>query len=320
MNRICLFIAALILVMAAQSPLSAQRTREIALVGKINLKAVLLLHPAMASYDPAYQAFKVDASRVSPQVQQQKAAQHKAELEKLSSTLKSTQAKIHELRRNHDRNMQNLSNQYVSGIEKLATGPAGLKRQEYLINSNRTESAFNAKLQAMNNQLLMAQEQYDRLSKVAYHVGHTDPDETKRKFSAILNEVRQYTQQIATQKNVQVVLNTSLSSSLKLDNRNNNIVMPPELDYAKVFSIPFPREISGDEAAVAGYYGNITSLAFNWLTHGDKILDPFRASILDNDVFIGGVDLTPDVLVSIFRAYKIDTHIGNAIIQSLNVN
>lgn len=320
MNRICFLIFAVImLVVAIHSPLAAQRSREIALVGKINLKAVLLLHPAMASYDPAYQAFKVDASKLSPQVQQQKAAQHKAELAKLSSTIKSTQAKIHELRRNHDRNMQNLSNQYVSGIEKLATGPAGLKRQEYLINSNRTESAFNAKLQAMNNQLLMAQDQYDRLSRVAYHVGHTDPDETKRKFLAILNEVRQYTQQIATQKNVQVVLNTSLSSSLKLD-RSNTVVMPPELDYAKVFSIPFPREITSDEAAVAGYYGNITSLAHNWLTHGDKILDPFRASILDNDVFIGGVDLTPDVLVSIFRAYKVDTHIGNAIIQSLNVN
>lgn len=320
MKRIVIFAAVILFVFSIQTESVAQRSREIALVGKINLKAVILLHPAMASYDPAYQAFKVDVSKVSPQIQQQKAAQHKAELDKLSASIKSFQAKVQELRRNHDRNMQNLSSQYVSGLEKLATGPAGLKRQEYLISSNRAEAAFNAKLQAMNSQLLQTQDQYDRLAKVAYHVGHTDPDETRKKFAAILNEVRQYTQQIATQKNVQVVLNSSLSSSLKLDKRNTYSVIPPELDYGKTFNIPFPREIASDEAAVSGYYGNITSLAHNWLSHGDKILDPFRASILDNDVFIGGVDLTNEVLVSIFKAYKIDTHIGNAIIQSLSVN
>jgi hypothetical protein len=172
----------------------------------------------------------------------------------------------------------------------------------------------------MAGQLNTAEEKLNRLNKIAYQVGYTDPEETRKKFNAILNEIRQYTQQQATIKNVQVVLNSSLSSSLKLESRRNDTVMPPELDYSKVFSLPFPREISKDAAAIAGYYGNITSLASNWLMHGDKILDPFRAAILDNDVFIGGVDLTADVLVAIFRAYKIDPNIGNAVIQSISVN
>lgn len=323
MNRVLkvfMAITILALMTGLQSPSYAQRSREIALVGKINLKAVLLLHPAMASYDPARQAFKMDLSKSSPQQQQQKSSQHQAEINSLTSQIKSLQGKIQELRRTNDRQMQSLSAKYLDGVEKLDPGNGGMKRQQYLIESNRAEAAYSAKFQALASQLTLSENKLDRLSKIAYHVGFTDPDETKRRFSSILNEVKQYTQQQATAKNVQVVLNSSLSSSLKLDSRQQTVVMPPDLDYAKVFSFPFPREISGDAAAVSGYYGNISSLANNWLIHGDKILDPFRASILDNDVFIGGVDLTADVLVSIFKAYKIDANIGNAIIQSISLN
>lgn len=314
-----LFVATLALVIGFAGQADAQRSREISLIGKINLKAVLLLHPAMANYDPAKQAFKVDISK-NPQLQQQKASQHQGEIDSLNSQIKSIQGKIQELRRNNDRQMQALSTKYLGGIEKLDPGKAGMQKQQYLIDSSRSEASFSAKLQALFGQLSLAEERLSRLTKIAYHVGYTDPDETTRRFFAIFNEVKQYTQQLATAKNVQVVLNSSLSSSLKLDARQQNIVMPPELDYSKVFNVPFPRNLAGDEAAISGYYTNLASMANNWLMHGDKILDPFKASILDNDVFIGGVDLTNEVIMSIFRAYKIDPNIGNAIIQGITLN
>lgn len=306
------------LMLAPSARLCAQRSRDIAYIGKINLKAAVLLHPAMTSYDPSRQAFKVDISKVPQQQLQQKSGQHQAELNELSATIKSLQGRIQELHRNYNRQMEELSEKYLDGADSLATGPAALKRQDFLIDSTRAESSYHSRLQALGAQLSTAEEQYERLSRIAYHVGFTDPDETRRKMTSIINEIRQYTQQIATQKNVQVVLNTSLTSSLVRSHQE--VVMPPELDYGKVFGVPFPRDITSDGAAVAGYYGNITSMAGNWLSHGEKILEPFKSGMLDNDVFIGGVDLTAEVLSAIFKAYKIDPNIGNAVIQSISLN
>lgn len=297
--------------------LLAQRSRDIALIGKINLKAVLLLHPAMGTYDPAKGSFKTDVSRLTPQQKSQMANQHQAEIDRLNSKIKALRSKIHSERRNHDRQMQNMSAKYLDGIDKLEKGQAGFKKQQFRVDSSRIESSFAAKMTALSGEIQVAEDRLERLSRIAFHVGYTDPEETRKKFNGILNEIRQYTQQIATQKSIQVVLNTSFSSSIRREN-SRSMVMPPDLDYSKVFSTPFPREIANDEAAVGGYYANLTSMAGNWLFHGEKILDPFKSALLDNDVFIGGVDLTADVLSSIFRTYKIDTHIGNAIIQSIN--
>ncbi len=310
-------LVVLMLLVATSNCLYAQRSREIALIGKINLRAVVLLHPAMISYDVAHQAFRVDASRVPQQQMQQKASQHQAELEQLASTMKSLQARIQETHRNFDRKIEELSSHFTDGLDALATGPAAVRRHEFNADKSKAEASYHASLTALSAQLSTAQDRYDRLSRLAYKVGFTDPEETQKKFAAILHEIRQYTQQIATQKNIQVVLNTSLSSVLA---RTRDSVVPPDLDYGKLFNIPFPREIANDSAAVGGYYGNISAMAENWLSHGEKILEPFKKDMLENDVFIGGVDLTSEVLVAIFRAYKIDPNIGNAVIQSVNLN
>ncbi len=315
--KLRLSVALTVLLFAASTVVLAQRSRDIAYVGKINLRAVVLLHPAMTSYDVERQAFKVDATKVPQQQMQQKASQHQAALDELTATIKSLQGRIQETHRNYNRQMEEISARYTDGIDQLATGPAAIRKQEFRVDQGKAESAYHAKLTAIGAQLATAEEKYDRLSRIAYAVGFTDPDETRKKFAAIIGEIRQYTQQIATQKNVQVVLNTSLSSVLARTREN---IVPPDLDYGRIFSIPFPREIANDSAAVGGYYGNVTSMAANWLSHGDKILEPFKSVMLDNDVFIGGVDLTAEVLAAIFKAYKIDPNIGNAVIQSVNLN
>ena len=307
----------IMLLLVGSNTIYAQRSRDIAYVGKINLKAVVMLHPAMTAYDPGVQAFKVEAGQVAPQQMQQKASQHQAELDELASLIKSLQGKINEAHRNYDRQVEEMATRYTDGLENLATGPAVMRRQEYQLDQNKADAAHRARLTALGAQLSTAEDRRDRLSRIAYTVGYTEPEETRRKFAAIINEIRQYTQQIATQKNVQVVLNTSLSSVIS---RTRETVVPPDFDYGKIFAIPFPRDIVNDSAAVAGYYGNISSLAANWLSHSDKVLEPFKAAMLDNDVFIGGVDLTAEVLAAIFKAYKVDPNIGNAVIQSVKLN
>jgi AraC-like DNA-binding protein len=289
-----------------------------ALIGKIDLKAVILLHPGMRSYDPYLQAFKVDPAKVPQTIMQQKSDQHKGEIESLTAQARLLQGRIHELQRNFNREIDRISSNYLDGLDTLATGPRALKRQQYELSKNRAETSFNAKLHALGAQLSQAEERLNRLEKIAYHVGYTDPETTQKQFLAIINEIRQYTQQIANQKGIEVVLN-SKSRELKAL-KNENPVLAPDLDYEKIFRQPFPNEIRNDSAAISGYYQNITSLAQNWLSHGSDILQPFSNQIIDNDIFIGGTDLTVEVLAAIFRTYKVDSNIGNAVIQAIYNN
>ncbi|GAB4279269.1 MAG: hypothetical protein Kow0029_23120 [Candidatus Rifleibacteriota bacterium] len=287
-------------------------------IGKVDLKALILLHPAMRSYDPYIQAFKVDASKVSPAIIKQKAEEQESELAKLRADSRLIQGRIHELKKRFNREMDKLANNYLDGLETLATGPAALKRKTYLINKNRAETAHFAKLKSYNAQLTQIEERISKLEKITYQVGYTDPEETQKQFNAILNEVRQYTQKIANQKGIQVVLN-SRSRELK-SIRQDNQILGADLNYDKVFRMPFPNEIRNDSAAISGYYQNLSSMAATWLMEGNKILQPFSNQIIDNDIFIGGTDLTAEVLSAIFRSYKIDQNIGNALIQAIYTN
>ncbi|MEW6708768.1 MAG: hypothetical protein AB1403_03010 [Candidatus Riflebacteria bacterium] len=310
----CFLVAALMLLVCASVELKAASR---AAIGKVDLKALVLLHPAMRSFDPYVQAFKVDPARVAGGAKQRSEEQQN-EINRLNSEVRLLQGRIHEMRRGFDREMERIAKNYLDGIEDLATGPRALKKKEYDIAQNKTEVSFNAKIQALGAQLSQAEDRRTRLEKVAYHSGYSDPDTTQKQFAAIISEIRQYTQQIATQKGIEIVLN-SKSRELKAVTRRET-VMAPDLSYEKIFRMPFPNEIRNDSAAVNGYYQNITSLAANWLAHGSNILEPFSSQILDNDVFIGGADLTVEVLAAMFKAYKIDPNVGNAVIQSVTGN
>lgn len=288
-------------------------------IGKIDLKSVVLLHPGMRNYDPYKQAFKVDPLKVPQELMKQKAKEHKEEIHTLKAESRLLRGRIHELRRKHDRDIDKLLTNYLDEIESLATGPRALKRKKYEIAKNLTESAFYAKLRSLGIKLDQTDSRISKLERISYNVGYTDPEETQKRFNAIINEIRQYTSQIASQKGIDVVLN-SKSRDLKYLIKKERIVLAPDLDYAKIFNMPFPENLKTDSAAVAGYYQNLTTLAANWLHHGSKILQPFSAEILENDIFIGGTDLTAEVIAKIFRRYKIDAHIGNAVIQSLHVS
>lgn len=288
------------------------------LIGKVDLKALILLHPAMRSYDPYVQAFKVNATNVSANQMQQRASEHQGEIGKLNARARLVQGRIHELRRNFNREMDKLSGNYIDGLDNLATGPAALKRKQYSIAKVRSEASFNAKLRALGAQLTQAEERINKLEKISYHVGYTDPDATQKQLASIINEIRQYTQQIANRKGIQIVLN-SKSRDLKALS-SSKPTLAPELDYDKPFRMPFPNEIRNDSAAINGYYQNITGMATNWLMHGSTILSPFTSQVLENEIFIGGTDLTVEVLAAIFRSYKVDKNIGNALIQAIYEN
>ena len=314
LNKQITIITILIVIMVSLSSVSA-RVRNTAYIGKINLQAVILFHPAMSGYDPYVGAFKADPRQVSPQQMQQKAQQNSAMIKKLQDHLRLLNGRLEEAHRNYDRKLQTTADKYLKNIEKLATGAAYINRSSYKKAMNQIKVSYDSKIKALGIQSIQTQEKLEQYTKLNYRPGYTDPVTTQKKFAAILSEIKKYTQQIASQKGIQIVLNSS-NNDIKLKNQQADI-LPSNLDFSKAFNMPFPNEIRNDASAVSGYYSVITSISYNWLNHGQKILEPFRGYLKNTDVFIGGYDLTNEVISAIYRAYKIDQHIGNAIMQSI---
>ncbi|MGM0598869.1 MAG: hypothetical protein ACQETH_03520 [Candidatus Rifleibacteriota bacterium] len=297
---------------ASSSKLNAARQTAI---GKVDLKALILLHPSMRSYNPYMQGFKLKADQVTQARAKQQSQEHKSELKQLQTKAKAVEGRITETQRKFNREMELLTNNYLEGIEHLATGPRRLKKKEYDLKKSEKEAEYGARLQSYGVQLLQIEEKIDQLEKASYEPGYTTFEETQKKFNRILNEIRQYTKQIANRKGIEIVLN-SKSRDLKFLEKEKSVISP-DLNYNKIFKMPFPKAIRNDKPAIQGYYSNLTSMAKNWLHNGSDILQPFSNKVIDNDIFIGGQDLTVEVLKAIFKAYKIDPNIGNAVIQSV---
>lgn len=315
MKKSCLFLVFVLFVSMLSNTAYAQRGGVY--IGKIDVRTVFLLHPSMISYSPEKQAFKITRDAVAQQKAKQEAGSNQEEVRRLNALMKSISAKITEEEKIYQKKMSALYDKYMENISKLATGEAGMNRVTYKMESGNAEVAHNAKLTALYAQYSDAEEKVMKLTQFGFSEGYTTPDETEKRFVAILNEIKSYTQRAADQKGVSIVLNTSYKRTLTADSNNSSSgYVPDEMALGAIFNTNFPPELAKDEAAIAGYYGNVSSLTQNWLKNCDPIVGRFKNSMLENDVFIGGVDLTADVMSALFKAYKLDPNISNAVIKA----
>ena len=286
-------------------------------IGKIDVRTVFLLHPSMIGYSPDNEGFRVTRDAVSQKRVQQEMSSKDEEVRRLKSLMKSINVKITEENNKYQKKMSNLYDKYMEHISELATGEAGMNRVTYKMEVNKAEVAHNSILTALYAQYSDAEDKYLKLTEFDFSEGYTTPDETEKRFAAILNEIKVYTQRIADQKGISIVLNTSYKRFMTSDIRkSSNGFVHDDMALGKIFTTSFPQDLLRDEAAIVGYYNGISSLTRNWLRNGDSIISRFKNSMLENDVFIGGVDLTGDVLTSLYKAYKLDPNISNAVIKA----
>jgi Skp family chaperone for outer membrane proteins len=317
MKKSCfLFLFILGFMVSASNSVFAQRGG--AYIGKIDVKTVFLLHPLMISYSPERHAFKIARDEVSKKRAAAEAGSNQEEVRRLNALMKSITGKINEEEKSFQKKMSALYDKYMKNISKLATGEAGMNRVTYKTESSNAEVSHNAKLTALYAQYNNAEEKVLKLTQFGFSEGYTSPDETEKKFIAILNEIKTYAQRAADQKGVSIVLNTSYKRTvMRPDSRDSESgYVPDEMALGAIFNTNFPPELARDEAAVAGYYSNVSTLTQNWLKNCSPITGRFKSSMLENDVFIGGVDLTADVMAALFKAYKLDPNISNAVIKA----
>lgn len=283
-------------------------------IGKINLQAIILLHPAMKSYSPNKMAFQLDTSMMSKSLVKAQEQERQNKINELENIGKQLASDIVAEHRNHDALLLKMSKLYLSDIEKLATGSAIFKRKRYTIEEDQAEATHRGRLVSLSSQLRANEKKIERLIRVRGGVGYANPEDSAKKMREIISEIRKYTKSIAAKKGINIVLNSS-KNILEEEKRLSSSV-PDEIAYSKVFQNKFPKKLLTDSAAVSGYYSEVYSIAHNWLVHGDNILRPFSAQLTNTDVFIGGVDLTSEVIAAIFKAHRIDKNLTNVVIKA----
>ena len=75
--------------------------------------------------------------------------------------------------------------------------------------------------------------------------------------------------------------------------------------------------MANDEAALIGYYRGIESTIQNWLGSGEEIFENAGNKLANEDIVVGGIDLTVDVLNALYKSYKLDPNVSNVVIQSI---
>lgn len=287
------------------------------LIGHVDFRALVLLHPSMMGYDTQRSAFRVEPSKTAlPQQAERRSQEQKQRLEELESEVRELRAKITELHRNYTRDVTELNDRYMQGVIDLATGPAGMKRQQFELDKVHLDSTYQAKLQAASGRCVAATEELERLQNISLSPGYTTPEETEARFNAIVKELRQLVQAVAARRGIQIVLNSSFRRSLRRELPSRETEDPVELSYQKIFTTPFTREVGTSHDFTAGYYENIISMTRNWLDHGYRILKPAKSSFIDSDIICGGIDLTGEVLSTLFTTYKLNQNIGAAVIKA----
>lgn len=303
------------------NPLMAQRRSATNLMGTVDFRTVIMLHPGMANYDANKQAFKSEAAQGSAAQIEARRKEHQRSMEELTSQARRLQANMTAHHKLYEREMTTLSNTYLEKMKQnLATAAAAVVSQTYNVQRNLAETQHKSRLRATGDQLAAVNEQLTRLQKLSYHVGFTDPDETKKRFAAIVNETRQFVQQVAFQKGIEIVLNSGYKRTFLLSDENaQKRYIPPGLAYGDILNSPFSPDDERKKdmnSFIAGYYANITDLTKDWLKCENTVIAPFSKDFVDSDIIMGGTDLTAEVLTALFKRYRINENIGRAVINA----
>ena len=297
-------------------PISLFAQRGGMYIGKLDLYSATMLHPAMMWYSPEKKAFKVSRDSVSKQKIVRENKSNEEERKKLESKMKTIKSRIKDEEQKYNNTIANLSQRYVNNLDKVGTAAAELNKINFKKYSEEALIVYQAKVNSYYGEYTLCEDKLSKIEKVTDD-SYTSSEETDKRFLEIVNEIKMYAKRIADQKGISIVLNTGYKRLLTPSSNKVQAFVAGSNPFASIFSTAFPSELLRDEASIRGYYLGVESNVINWLEMARDSLGNSSRILVDEDIIVGGTDLTSDVLSSIYKAYKIDTNISNAIINSI---
>lgn len=310
-RKICVLLAVLFCLVCS-STLKAQK----ASIGKVDLYTAILLHPSMMNFSGEMKAFKIerkekDAEKIKKENEEK--AKLKVELEKKIKILKEEIDKEDE---RYSLVMGDLNYSYVQNQEETATGTVELNKILYKRKSEEAVVYHMARLKGIYTECVEYQKKLDSLNEV--QPDYTNQEETRQKFIEIINDIKKHSKSEASKKGISIVLNSSYRNLMPRNlNYNENINFSDNFSFGSIFTDPYPVESFKDVEAVKGYYLNVESKTEDWLKNGVALLGITSDIVVAEDILVGGIDLTSDVLNSIYKEHKIDANLTKAILKCI---
>jgi Skp family chaperone for outer membrane proteins len=305
----------LMLVLLASSPTAQGKAGSA--IGTIDLVTCLILHPSMSSYDPYAQAFRKSGEPPSPDSLAKKAKVHEEEATALRDKVKLIENQMNQTRASHDQEMRAAQESFDQEMNTSASGTWALRREVYQRKIALLDQKFFARMRAFQMQIAQLSDRIDDRTSPGHAGTYLSAKESADRFLRIITEIRKIAQTVAKKRDIEIVLDSSFSH-LMFPPRSAGQNLPSNLDYGQIFAdMEVPQKLAEDAAALDGFKSIQTSRIEVWHQHRFDILAAFRAQLGQTYVFVGGTDLTKDVLESIFSTYKISKQLQEAMFQAI---
>lgn len=316
-KHILLFTAAMLFFAVVPCSMVIARTPS-PQIATLDLATVLVLHPAMASYDANMKAFKV--TRPHQQFFQDKARRATDAAKKIEehrARIRALESQVTAERQRYIRDEAQRKTEFDKKIINLATEAVRLHRDVYNNKEAENRQKNTARLRSLKLHIDQLYRQIDEENAGMLSDKYTTPMETRQRIAQIVAEIRQYAQLVASSKNITIVLDSGGASFQQLPDPSGIQNKPVDGDLAEVYAKPMlsPITLSSDEASVLGYNNLRRDKALIWHNQRAEILAPYRNELVNTSVLVGGVNITAEVMASILKNYRVDQTVQSILIS-----
>lgn len=288
-----------------------------AVVGTVDLAALLVFHPAMAAYDPFNRAFLKGQAVTQPKELNRRNKESNERIQGYQDKIKALETRMNELRARFDEDQRREQGEHDKRLPGLAEGRATHENYKFAVKMNALSLKFNSQMRALQVQIDQLQEAISNDLSGGPGARYTSPAETQQRFAGLFAEIQRLTQQVAATRGVSVVFDSSFSRPGRLSPDNREPDLPSNLEYGEMLGQTMPQGLDKDSGAVQGFYDLQRSRAENWYRNRDPILTPFAGQLGTSFVVTGGLDLTSEVMTAILTQYRIDKRMQDVVLQAI---
>lgn len=282
------------------------------IVGIVDMNAIILLHPDMAKFKPDYKLFVSDIASKDDPAYSRKMSTVRAEIANLKKEIKEAQKAIEAEEFDFNNARVKADNEYKNSI-KGNVGTDTLLLQQTIYNQEliRLDREHSSDYKKYTNQIFNKQTEIAKLEQYLNIANLTSPKETKEKFKAIVDEVRKTVIKLQKKYGLSIVLNIPANrKKYKVEDEYIDFSLNDIFKAKEIFSEP--NGIRAEDMK-----NDIEAKTAIWLEKESSIFDEYNEIMPKGGIVSGGRDLTKDVLIELYRRYKVNDEVSKAIINSL---
>lgn len=273
--------------------------------GYVNVVDVMMLHPTMRYFDLSTKRFSLAAFKeidIQERIEEDK-VKIRIEINKLNEEIKNYDDKLKEMEETYLERSSHLmkSNESLKTMTKK-------RRKKYEEDMAAMQAEFYSKSAEIRRKAFPIKEKVKKLEQSSKFTGYTNEKETKSLFSLMLDDVYEAMNDCAKARDCSFVFNSS--ASINYIEIESNVFWDIPNSMPEFFD-DYKKLLKDNEESEANTImgGHITQ----WLSERNSVFKNCSDNRLTMFVMNGGINLTPEVIIYIYKKYNISKENQNFI-------